>query len=418
MNMLQKIETLTQAEEAILAASAALDDQNPDRASAANALRKHGLPNRRVEAWHYTDLRARLKGFSGLAGKLDQADISENLEGYQRVIPAIRIPVLNGQFLIDKADEFPEGVTVRSSKGSGFRDATDAIALLQTLLGNDGAVIDIAKGIHVDTAIGLAHRIVGEGATANRHKITVGEGAKASFIERHLGEDGVSTQSSTVTDLQIDDGAEALWVILQETGDAATHLAQLNVTMGASAKLTVLVLNSGGALVRQEINVVFNGEDSGLAIRGVNLVGEEAHIDVTTSLVHEAPNTVSSEIFRNVATGEGTGVFQGEIRVAQLAQKTDARMACNTLLLTDTAEFFAKPELEIFADDVQCAHGATVTDIDDNHLFYMRARGIPEREARSILVKAFVEEVFDELEHEELRDALNMRIEHWLDRHG
>lgn len=155
-----------------------------------------------------------------------------------------------------------------------------------------------------------------------------------------------------------------------------------------------------------------------LTIRGVNLVGAGAHVDVTSVLLHDAPGAVSTEIFRNVATGHGSGAFQGQIRVAPAAQKTDARMACNTLLLSDTAEFSAKPELEIFADDVQCGHGATVADIDDDHLFYLMTRGIPEREGRAMLIRAFVEEAFDTVEDEALRDGLNARIEDWLERHG
>ena len=135
-------------------------------------------------------------------------------------------------------------------------------------------------------------------------------------------------------------------------------------------------------------------------------------------LLHDVPGSVSTELFRNVATAHGAGIFQGQIRVAQIAQKTDARMACNTLLLSDEAEFSAKPELEIFADDVQCAHGATVADIEDDHLFYLMARGIPQKQARAMLVQAFVEEAFEEVEDEALRDALNARIENWLDRHG
>jgi Fe-S cluster assembly protein SufD len=139
---------------------------------------------------------------------------------------------------------------------------------------------------------------------------------------------------------------------------------------------------------------------------------------VTTALIHEAPGVAAQELFRNVATGEGRSVFQGQIKVAQVAQKTDAKMACNTLLLSDTAEFSAKPELEIFADDVACGHGATVTDILDDHLFYLRARGIPKKTARAMLVQAFVEEVFDELEDEALREALDARIESWLEANG
>ena len=130
------------------------------------------------------------------------------------------------------------------------------------------------------------------------------------------------------------------------------------------------------------------------------------------------PDTTSNEIFRNVIVGDGHGVFQGQINVAQIAQHTDARMACNSLLLSDQSEFSAKPELEIFADDVQCAHGATITDIDEDHLFYLMTRGIPQKQAREMLIKAFVEEVFEGLDVDQIGENLNSRIDLWLDNHG
>ena len=133
---------------------------------------------------------------------------------------------------------------------------------------------------------------------------------------------------------------------------------------------------------------------------------------------HLAPDTVSTETFRNVVTGKANGVFQGQIRVAKIAQKTDAKMACNTLLLSDEGGFSSKPELEIFADDVACGHGATVTDIEEDHLFYLMARGIDEKTARGLLVKAFVAEVIEELEDETVIEALEARLVDWFAEHG
>src|SRR5690606_41834450 len=131
-------------------------------------------------------------------------------------------------------------------------------------------------------------------------------------------------------------------------------------------------------------------------LRGVNLLGGEAHCDVTMVLDHAAAHTTSTEIIRNVVTDRAHGVFQGQIRVAQIAQKTDAKMACNTRLLSDEAEVSTKPELEIFADDVACGHGATVTEIERDHLFYLMARGVEEKLARGLLIKAFLAEVVEE----------------------
>ena len=135
-------------------------------------------------------------------------------------------------------------------------------------------------------------------------------------------------------------------------------------------------------------------------------------------LDHAVPHTGSRELVRNVVTGKARGVFQGRINVHQPAQKTDAKMACNTLLLSDDGEFSTKPELEIFADDVQCGHGATVTEIDRNHLFYLMARGIDEKTARGLLVKAFVAEVIEELDDEAIVEALEARLDDWFATHG
>ena len=135
-------------------------------------------------------------------------------------------------------------------------------------------------------------------------------------------------------------------------------------------------------------------------------------------LDHTVPHTGSRELIRNIVTGRARGVFQGRINVHQPAQKTDAKMACNTLLLSDDGEFSTKPELEIFADDVQCGHGATVTEIDHNHLFYLMSRGIDEKTARGLLVKAFLAEVIEELDNEQVVDALEARLDHWFVTHG
>ncbi len=147
-------------------------------------------------------------------------------------------------------------------------------------------------------------------------------------------------------------------------------------------------------------------------------MGGETHTDVTFTMGHDVPNTTSTEIIRNVLFDRARGVFQGQIRVAPDAQKTDAKMACNTLLLSDDADLSAKPELEIFADDVQCGHGATVTDIDATQFYYLQARGIPAPKARALLIKAFVAEVVEELDDEPLVEALEGVIEAWLDKHS
>jgi Fe-S cluster assembly protein SufD len=245
----------------------------------------------------------------------------------------------------------------------------------------------------------------------------VGAGARAVIVERQAGE-GDDALVSSVSQLVVGDGADVTWLIVQEQPETATHLAQFKAHIGKDAKLTLFVMNAGGKLVRQEIVVRTTGEGADFKLRGINLLAGDTHTDVTMVLDHAVPHTGSRELVRNVVTGKAHGVFQGRINVHQPAQKTDAKMACNTLLLSDDGEFDTKPELEIFADDVVCGHGATVTEIDHDHLFYLMARGIDEKTARGLLVKAFVAEVIEGLEDEKLIEALESRLDQWFATHG
>jgi len=279
----------------------------------------------------------------------------------------------------------------------------------------DGWFLDIADGTVLEKPVELQNAQAGA-QTHTRFAARIGDGVIATVVERQTGT-GEALVSS-VDNVVIGDGAEVTWLIVQEQPETVTHLGQFNAWIGKDAKLILFVVNAGGKLVRQEIRVVTKGEGSDFQLRGVNLLAGDVHSDVTMVLDHAVPHTGSREIVRNVVTGRAHGVFQGRINVHQVAQKTDAKMACNTLLLSDEGEFDTKPELEIFADDVACGHGATVTEIDHAHLFYLMARGIDEKTARGLLVKAFVAEVIEELEDEPLVEALEAKLDAWFAEHG
>ena len=263
----------------------------------------------------------------------------------------------------------------------------------------DGFEIEVPEGTELEQPLEL-QLVQSAGQSHTRFPVTFGANSKATVIERHLSVSDAASLVTIVSDLILDDGADITWIILQQQGAADSHLAQVNFDLGTNAKLRLFVINAGGKLVRQEVHGVTTGEGADFKLRGINLLGGETHTDVTFTLGHDVPNTTSTEVIRNVLFDRAKGVFQGQIRVAPDAQKTDAKMACNTLLLSDDADFSAKPELEIFADDVQCGHGATVIDINPTHLYYLRARGIPENKARAMLVNAFVDEIVEELEDE------------------
>lgn len=381
-------------------------------------LKTKGLPTRRVEAWHYTDLKTLLRSIPDAGSATSAAKHAPLVEGLKPSFilqGASEIAAVDGVTLTSFADQLKDGSAVA---GLNALDGDDAIGRINGSFVRDGIALDIPNGAEIEAPIEL-QVVHGAGQIHSRIPARFGAGSKATVIERHLASAGEGDAFvSSISDIVIEDGAEATWILVQEQGAKDTHLGQLRIKVGADARLRLFVINAGGKLIRQELRVDCEGENSELIIRGVNLLGGETHTDVTLVLGHNVPNTVSTETFRNVVFDRAKGVFQGMIRVKPDAQKTDARMACNTLLMSDDAEFAAKPELEIFADDVQCGHGATVADIDDNHLYYLMARGVPKAKARAMLVNAFVAEIVEELEEENLVEALEQIISNWLEQHA
>ncbi|WP_192178972.1 Fe-S cluster assembly protein SufD [Mesorhizobium amorphae] len=378
---------------------------------------KHGLPTRRVESWHYTDLRRLLTSVPDFDPAAATKAIAPVIEG-SAVLPLLdgvstpKLPEIEGVTVQRLSEKLTDGSVAPGLDPYG---ADDAIGALNTAFVADGYFVDIADGAELDKALELQN-LQSAGQTHVRLLTRVGDGAKATIVERQTGE-GAALVSS-VTQLVLGEGAEVTWLIVQEQPDTATHLAQFKAHLGKNSRLTLFVMNAGGKLVRQEIVVRTTGEGADFKLRGINLLAGDTHTDVTMVLDHTVPHTTSTEVIRNVVTGKARGVFQGRINVHQYAQKTNAKMACNTLLLSDDGEFSTKPELEIFADDVVCGHGATVTEIDHDHLFYLMARGIDEKSARGLLVKAFVAEVIEELDDEAIVDALEARLDAWFVAHG
>ncbi|TPK90843.1 Fe-S cluster assembly protein SufD [Mesorhizobium sp. B2-4-17] len=378
---------------------------------------KHGLPTRRVESWHYTDLRRLLNtvpdfdpaaAAKAIAPIVDGSTVLAMLNG----VSSAKAPVVEGVSVQRLSEKLTDGSIAPDLAPYG---SDDAIGALNTAFVADGYFIDIADGAELEKPLELQNLQAG-GQTHVRLPVRVGAGAKAVIVERQAGE-GVALVSS-VSQLVLGEGAEVTWLIVQEQPETATHLAQFKAHIGKNAKLTLFVMNAGGRLVRQEIVIKTTGEGADFKLRGINLLAGDTHTDVTMVLDHAVPHTTSTEVIRNVVTGKARGVFQGRINVHQYAQKTNAKMACNTLLLSDDGEFSTKPELEIFADDVVCGHGATVTEIDHDHLFYLMARGVEEKTARGLLVKAFVAEVIEEMDDETIVEALEARLDEWFVTHG
>jgi Fe-S cluster assembly protein SufD len=392
-----------------------------------------GLPHRRVEAWKYTDLRATLRQIAPAAGPADLARV----RALDPAVPgdhARRIVVANGRIVPELsdlgaleagveisglADALAAGNAAAMEAISGPRLGAENVAVaLNTAFVTDGVLITVADGVLLENPIEIAHIVDGDTAVATsvRNVVRIGAGAKLTIIETLEATTSAAHQTNVLTDLVVGDKAEVDHIRLQLEPDEALSLTTISVEIGAGARFETFNAALGAGVARAQIFARFAGRQATGAFRGVTMLSGRRHSDTTLVVTHDAEACQSRELFKAVIDDEARSVFQGRINVPPHAQKTDARMMTSSLLLSDGAEANAKPELEIFADDVQCGHGATCGALDDNLLFYLLARGIPPEEAEAMLIIAFLGEAIDEVHNEAVRDMLINRVEAWLRR--
>lgn len=407
------------------------------RAAAFNHFALAGLPHSRVEAWRYTDLRRLMRDAKPLAAP-PGAEAKAMAHDAGAVFAALgfrRLIILDGAFAVDMSDlaNLEPGLTIRRmaealaldepllSQGLGTAVPADEPALaLNTALAGDGVVITVSPGTIIERPIHLV--FVNSGPTpaamVTRSLVVVGGGARATFVETHEGRDRLDYQVNTVLQLVVGDDAQVDHVKITREGSAAIHVGTLLANIGARAKFNELGFTAGGAVVRNQLFVLLAGEGTEANLRGLSLLADRQHADSTLTVDHAAAGSQSREVFKAVVDDKARAVFQGKICVRPQAQKTDAKMMSRALLLSDNAEADCKPELEIFADDVQCGHGATTGTLDDQLKFYLMARGIPDKEAEALLIQAFAAEVVEAIGHEGIRDALMDATVGWLGQRG
>ena len=407
------------------------------RTKAIEAYGHLGLPHRRIEAWKYTDLRARLTDVNplvkaeGLA--VSQADFARALGGEIASLPAYRLVVIEGDLRADLSD-------IAGLKGAGVELVSlghalekppswlnaalaqvnpredDPVVALNTALMTGGAALRIGAGVILDKPIHLI-QLDGRGepaSTVTRNVVIAEPGSSATLIESFasLGIQGL--QRNAVTEVKVGEKAALRHVKLQREGEDTIHLSTWLVELAADARYDVFQFSTGASVARNQVYLRFAGEGSVLDISGTFLLRGRQHCDTTLLVEHRVPRCTSREFFRGVLDNEARGIFQGKIIVSPGAQKTDGKQMAGALLLSEAAEFDSKPELEIFADDVVCGHGSTSGQIDQDLLFYLEARGIPETKARALLIQAFVGEALERVEDEALRDALAHASAAWL----
>jgi Fe-S cluster assembly protein SufD len=425
----------TDAEKALADAFAAARASLPGKGAVA-ALREEafkrfdatGLPHRRVEEWKYTDLRALMREAKPLAGPAGAKPKGAGIAPVAANIEATTVAVVNGRYEPGWSDanisdpgialvELFKFIGDNAQYSLGQTPGSEDVALsLNTALMSGGVALHVKKGASPKKAVHIAHVFSGDSAAAMypRSLVIVEPGAHLTLIESYCGPDGLDYQVNSALELVIGDGAQVEHIRIGCDGDKALRVSSLGVTVGQKANYKDFVFTLGGAVVRNQTFVRFDGEGTESVIDGASLLKGKQHVDNTLLITHAAPGCVSRERFKSVLDGESRAIFQGKIIVEQQAQKTDAKMMTRALLLSDQAEADNKPELEIFADDVQCGHGATAGALDPTLKFYLMSRGIPDAEAEALLIQAFIGEVVDDIAREDLREAIMFAALKWL----
>jgi Fe-S cluster assembly protein SufD len=384
-----------------------------------------GLPDRRVEGWRWTDLRPLARTAFIAAAPHDgpvawdaRTDPFDRLAGWSVVL-------VDG-FLrrdLSRLDGLPDDVAVVSLRESGAgvldlgRPTVGPIDQLNASLLTDGAVLRIGRDTRLSRPIHIVHLYTERDAPTAFHAriaLIIEPGADATVLESHVGLGVGVYLANPVLHVSIGAGAVLHHYIRQEEGAEAFHLAARHAVIERDAHYESFMLATGARLSRHEAEVRLVAPGAQLSLDGTSLMAGKQLFDTTTVIAHDAPDGTSREVFKGVVDDEAKGVFQGLIAVAPDAQRIDAHQLHRALLLSPGAEVDTKPELEIFADDVKCSHGAAVGQLDADALFYLRARGIPHDEARALLVGAFVSEAIETIAHDGVREALGARVAAWL----
>jgi len=398
------------------------------RAALDDALRD-GLPRARSEAWKYTSLRAlERRAFAPVAAAIASIDAAS-----LRDIPAPRLVFINGRFDAGHSDTsgLPAGVELRplsealagdDARATNFLERRferpdEVFARLNAALSNDGAVLRVEAGTRVELPLHLV--FVGaagdtDAAWHARHLVELRAGASLTLVEHHRAAGEHAHLGNTLTHVHLCADSRLVHARVQDESARATVFTRTDAVLARNARYERIDLELGAGLSRHELNVRLEGEGARLHSNGVLLATGKCHLDTRLGIEHIARDTSCELLWRGLGAGRGRAVFHGGIRIRAGADGSNAKLSNKNLLLSDTAEIDTQPVLEIHADEVQAAHGATVGQLDPTAMFYLRSRGLPEADARRLLTTAFCREVVATVDPPALREALMLVLDRAL----
>jgi Fe-S cluster assembly protein SufD len=414
---------------------------DPLRARAWERWLALGVPTLKDEEWKYTDLRPfRLEGAREVAPvSMRESHVADH---WWEEMDCLRMVFVDGRWDIDltsplktdgleirsfpcAVDNVPDEMAARvgtlarmeeerfevsAHLGQLRKDPAHALAALNTATFRDGAYVRVARNVKIEKPIHVVHIAAGEGYVAPRIFLELEEGAEATLIETYLSAGDVEGITNVVAEIHVGRNAKLSHVRVQNESVVRGHVALTEARQEADSTYLHYNIGFGAKTARNDVNVFLAGDNLHCRLDGVVAIDGDQHHDNHTRLDHAKPHCDSFEVYKHVLDDRSTAVFNGKIFVHQDAQKTDAKQTNQTLLLSPAATINTKPQLEIFADDVKCTHGATIGQVRDDALFYLRARGVPLAEARALLVYAFAAEVIEKIENEPLRLVLERML--------
>jgi Fe-S cluster assembly protein SufD len=372
------------------------------------------FPTPKLEAWKYTDPRPIAQGSFSFEPCESDSKVAEEL------LTGTRIAGLNESSLVvfvdgvfsDRLSRVGDGVVSRALAGSEVsvgdlgQHRDDAFSALATALFSDCVCVKVAANQDQSAPIHVAHIVTEAGrerVITPRLKIEVERGARVTVVESHVGASGISYLSLPMVEISAADNAKVDYYKVQLESDKAYHVAGITARHGRDAEVRAHLFSFGAALARNNAQALLAGANGCGVLNGLSLLRGEQHVDNSTLIHHIEPHCESREHFKGIYAERARGVFSGTIMVDKIAQKTNAFQSNQALLLSSDASIESRPQLKIWADDVKCTHGATVGQLDDNALFYLRSRGLSKAAAQAFLVKAFASEVLGAVECEPIK---------------
>lgn len=390
-------------------------DNNLDiRKDGIAALGSLTFPTRKTEAWKYTRVNKIVNAALSQANQIDDASVSGEIQD----LDCYKIRMINGRISGDIAALISKnGVSIDTIANSHIATAlpsnNNVFTLINQAYFTDGIVLKISKNVQLDKPIHVVHIGKGESITNQiRHRVEVEQGGQAHVIFSYISDDNAMQFNNVVFEALVAENAGLKVVKIQDENENTSHIAKDRIDQKADSRFSINTVTVGGKLVRNDLEIDVNGKNCETVLNGAFVSDNDQHMDNHSIVDHKISDCYSNELYKGVMAGKSTGVFNGKVFVRPDAQRINAFQSNGNILLSDNASIYTKPELEIYADDVKCSHGTTTGQLDDEAVFYLRARGLSERSAKRLLVGAFVKETVENIEV----DAVRAHLEDILDR--